>query len=123
MDNNINQKNNKFKQIFRYQFVYVALLILMAVAVIMNINTGNVHISPVQIGKIIFLRVILEHLNTILYGKYAFHDYVWQLFLVEHYHYQVFCCRLFQKSYSWPLRAWYIIRSQDVCCYYDDIFT
>ena len=56
MDNNINQKNNKFKQIFRYQFVYVALLILMAVAVIMNINTGNVHISPVQIGKIIFLK-------------------------------------------------------------------
>ena len=56
MDNNINQKNNKFKQIFRYQFVYVALLILMAAAVIMNINTGNVHISPVQIGKIIFLK-------------------------------------------------------------------
>ena len=50
MDNNINQKNNKFKQIFRYQFVYVSLLILMAAAVIMNINTGNVHISPVQIG-------------------------------------------------------------------------
>ncbi|HAC03177.1 MAG TPA: iron ABC transporter permease, partial [Eubacterium sp.] len=56
VDNNINQKNNKFKQIFRYQFVYVALLILMAAAVIMNINTGNVHISPVQIGKIIFLK-------------------------------------------------------------------
>lgn len=97
MDNNINQKNNKFKQIFRYQFVYVALLILMAAAVIMNINTGNVHISPVQIGKIIFLKGDSGTPEYNIIWKYAFHDYVWQLFLVEHYHYQVFCCRLFSE--------------------------
>ena len=130
MDNNINQKNNKFKQIFRYQFVYVALLILMAAAVIMNINTGNVHISPVQIGKIIFLKgdsgtpeyniiwkIRLPRLcmAAILGGALSLSGFLREKLDQD--------ADFFQKSYSWSLRAWYIIRSQDVCCYYDDIFT
>lgn len=43
------------KKIFRYQFVYALLLGLLLLAVILNINTGNVHISPVRIFQIIFL--------------------------------------------------------------------
>ena len=48
--------NNRFKQIFRYQFVYAMLIVLMIMAVIFNINTGNIHISPARIFRIIFLK-------------------------------------------------------------------
>ena len=37
------------KQILRYQFVYVLLVILLVAAVIFNINTGNINISPERI--------------------------------------------------------------------------
>ena len=35
----------QIKQILRYQFVYVLLVILLVAAVIFNINTGNINIS------------------------------------------------------------------------------
>lgn len=44
------------KQILRYQFVYVLLVILLVAAVIFNINTGNINISPARIFRIIFLK-------------------------------------------------------------------
>ena len=40
------------KQILRYQFVYVLLVILLVAAVIFNINTGNINISPARIFRI-----------------------------------------------------------------------
>ena len=46
----------QIKQILRYQFVYVLLVILLVAAVIFNINTGNINISPARIFRIIFLK-------------------------------------------------------------------
>ena len=46
----------QIKQILRYQFVYVLLVILLVAAVIFNINTGNINISPIRIFRIIFLK-------------------------------------------------------------------
>lgn len=87
----------QIKQILRYQLVYILLAVLLVVAVILNINTGNIHISPARIFRIIFLRVIWEHLNTILSGKYDFHDYVWRLFWAVLCHCQDFCYRHFSE--------------------------
>ena len=44
------------KTLIRYQIAFILLILLFCVAVIMNINTGSVNISPVEIAKIIFLR-------------------------------------------------------------------
>ena len=38
----------------RYQIVFVLLLFLLCVAIVMNINTGSVQISPIEIAKLIF---------------------------------------------------------------------
>ncbi len=38
----------QIKQILRYQLVYILLAVLLVVAVILNINTGNIHISPAK---------------------------------------------------------------------------
>lgn len=40
----------------RFTLIFILLVILISVAVVMNINTGSVNISPVEIFKIIFLR-------------------------------------------------------------------
>ena len=44
------------KKALRFQLVYIMLVVLFIVAVFMNINTGNVHISFGRIFKIIFLK-------------------------------------------------------------------
>ena len=44
------------KTLIRYQIAFILLILLFCVAVIMNINTGSVNISPVEIARIIFLR-------------------------------------------------------------------
>lgn len=46
----------KYKNVFRYQLIYIILIVLFVVAVILNVNTGSVNITPVQIFKIIFLK-------------------------------------------------------------------
>ena len=46
---------NKSK-ILRYQIVYMVLLFLIALALVLNVNTGSVNMSPVKIFKIIFMR-------------------------------------------------------------------
>lgn len=40
----------------RFTLIFILLVILLSLAVVMNINTGSVNISPVEIFKIIFLR-------------------------------------------------------------------
>ncbi len=44
------------KSFVRYQIVFILLIILICVAIIMNVNTGSVNITPSQIFKIIVLR-------------------------------------------------------------------
>lgn len=44
------------KSFVRYQVVFILLIILICVAIIMNVNTGSVNITPSQIFKIIVLR-------------------------------------------------------------------
>ena len=44
----------QIKKIIRCQVVYILLVVLFVLAVIFNINTGNVHISPARIFRIIF---------------------------------------------------------------------
>ena len=46
----------QIKQILRYKLVYILLAVLLVVAVILNINTGNIHISPARIFRIICLK-------------------------------------------------------------------
>lgn len=43
------------KSMLRYQIVFILLIVLVFVAIVMNVNTGSVDISPVEILKIIFL--------------------------------------------------------------------
>ena len=43
-------------KIIRYQLVFIALLFLIALALVLNVNTGSVSMSPVRIFKIIFMR-------------------------------------------------------------------
>lgn len=43
------------KSIIRYQVVFLFLVFLFGVAIVMNINTGSVNISPIEIFKTIFL--------------------------------------------------------------------
>jgi iron complex transport system permease protein len=45
------------KRLIRYQAVFITLIFLIAAAVVMNVNTGSVHISPLRIFKIIFGRI------------------------------------------------------------------
>ncbi len=45
----------KIKTALRYQLVFIFLLVLIAAGIILNINTGSVAISPIEIFKIIFL--------------------------------------------------------------------
>ena len=45
----------QMKKIFSWKVVYILLVVLFVLAVIFNINTGNVHISPARIFRIIFL--------------------------------------------------------------------
>ncbi len=46
----------KYKNVFRYQLIYIILIVLFGVAVILNVNTGSVTITPAQIFRIIFLK-------------------------------------------------------------------
>lgn len=47
---------NNIKSFVRYQIVFILLIILICVAIIMNVNTGSVNITPSQIFKIIVVR-------------------------------------------------------------------
>ena len=47
-------RNENFKRRTRYTAVFIVLLAALFVVIILNINTGNVHISVGQILKIIF---------------------------------------------------------------------
>ena len=47
-------RNDNFRRRSRYTAVFIILLAALFVVVILNINTGNVHISVGQILKIIF---------------------------------------------------------------------
>jgi len=46
----------KITIIVRYQIVFILLLVLIAAGIVLNINTGSVSISPLQVFKIIFLK-------------------------------------------------------------------
>ena len=43
-------------RIIRYQLIFIALFFLIALALVLNVNTGSVSMSPVRIFKIIFMR-------------------------------------------------------------------
>lgn len=43
------------KSIIRYQIAFIILTILFCIAVVMNVNTGSINITPINIAKIIFL--------------------------------------------------------------------
>lgn len=45
-----------FSAIVRYQVVFIALLVLIVVGVVMNVNTGSVEISAMEVFRIIFLK-------------------------------------------------------------------
>jgi iron complex transport system permease protein len=45
------------KRIIRYQIVFTALLCSIAAAIVLNVNTGSVSISPLRIFKILFMRI------------------------------------------------------------------
>lgn len=47
------------KPLIRYQAIFALLLVLFCIAVVMNINSGSVNISLLDIAKIIFLKI--EH--------------------------------------------------------------
>ncbi len=51
------RRNMNKTRIIRYQVVFIALLFLIALAVVLNVNTGSVNMSPVRIFKIIFMRL------------------------------------------------------------------
>ena len=70
----------QIKKIIRCQVVYILLVVLFVLAVIFNINTGNVHISPARIFRIIFLHGDMVHRNTILSGKSVCRVCVWRQF-------------------------------------------
>ncbi len=44
------------KRRIRIEIVYIILIVLSICAVVLNINTGNIHISPLRIFRIIFLK-------------------------------------------------------------------
>ena len=46
--------NKKVTAIVRYQIVFVLLVVLIAVGVVMNVNTGTVNIDSMRIFQIIF---------------------------------------------------------------------
>lgn len=50
----INTKSLANKSIIRYQIVFILLIILFGVAIVMNVNTGSVRISPFEIVDIIY---------------------------------------------------------------------
>ena len=56
----------------RYIAVFSGLVIAFAVTVVLNINTGNVHISVPKILRILFLRG--RQRNTVLSGESAFRE-------------------------------------------------
>ena len=84
----------QIKKIIRCQVVYILLVVLFVLAVIFNINTGNVHISPARIFRIIFL-----------HGDMGTPEYniIWKIRLPR-------LC----------MAAWYFVRCKDVCCNHDD---
>ena len=91
----------QIKKIIRCQVVYILLVVLFVLAVIFNINTGNVHISPARIFRIIFL-----------HGDMGTPEYniIWKirlprLCMAGHCRYPDFYCRLFSE-----------IRLQDRLC-------
>lgn len=45
------------KSTIRYNIVFILLIILFGVAIVMNVNTGSVNISPIEIVKIIFSEI------------------------------------------------------------------
>ena len=52
---NLSFHNENFKRRSRYAVVFVALAVLFCVVTVLNINTGNVHISVSKILKILFM--------------------------------------------------------------------
>ena len=52
---NISFHNENFKRRSRYTMVFVILLIVFCVVTVLNINTGNVHISVGKILRILFM--------------------------------------------------------------------
>ena len=50
-------EKKRFAIRLRYQLVFLALLALVALGIVLNVNTGSVNIPVVKIFKIIFLRI------------------------------------------------------------------
>ena len=114
----------QIKKIIRCQVVYILLVVLFVLAVIFNINTGNVHISPARIFRIIFLhgdaadrrgesvQYYLENPSaaSVYGGNFRRGIVVIRIFIAD----------LFQKSDCRTVCAWYFVRCKDVCCNHDD---
>ena len=46
--------NTKITALIRYQIVFIILLVLIALGIVLNVNTGTVDIAPLRIFQIIF---------------------------------------------------------------------
>lgn len=49
--------NEKITAVVRYQIVFAILFLLIAAGIVLNVNTGTVHIDPIRIFQIIFWRM------------------------------------------------------------------
>lgn len=67
------EKEN-FRRRSRYILVFGVLAAAFCVVTVLNINTGNVHISIAEICKILFEEAEKEQRQT-LYGRYDFREY------------------------------------------------
>ena len=63
-----------FRKRSRYTFVFVCMIAAFFVITVLNINTGNVHISVPKILRILFLS----------YGRYVCRVSSWQHYWAEH---------------------------------------
>lgn len=62
--------NKKITTIVRYQAVFLLLIVLICVAVVMNVNTGTVRISPLRIFQIIFRNIDVGSMD---------HNIIWKI--------------------------------------------
>jgi len=61
--------NQKITTIVRYQIVFILLIVLIAVGIVMNVNSGTVNISPMRIFKIIFANVDVGSMDSNIIWK------------------------------------------------------
>lgn len=85
------------KKALRCQLVYIMLVVLFIVAVFMNINTGNVHISFGRIFKIIFLKAEAGTAGFNIIWKIRLPRLLSAAILGGAWHCQVFCFRHFSE--------------------------